>query len=659
MSLAWIGALGLVALAPTAPADSPVAWSPGGKWVAYTVSTRRVSFALPERWLFRPDALAGEAGGNQPADDQEPAVAYRLWTTRVDSWDSVLLQESRGPLSAPSWSPDGKALAFARIVPEGPDEARYEVVLQDEPDQQRVLFTRKLEGSSAHSDRLSGCVPAWSPDGRFLALAIPQQTLDLAILRADNGRLLKIFPEAERPAWSPDVKNPTLAFVRGRDRQVLHWVDGAFGAPRILIELGRTTQAPFWLDANSVAAVASVGGRKGLAVTSEQLHLIRVAVETNVAQPVATLSAAPTNSRSAPRNASFSFDTERENLFYTRDTGSAPYEIVWSRPRHNEVLKPFHPYDFTIPSSALALGPQDRLLAFRTGRGGSEALPAVVDLTDERLSPTALVPDDDVRVQWIVTLAATARRLLFVALPAAKLKEGTEVERASILPLPGEIAPHQELLARLRGLGRLGRAICDRPADASPAEPDVERLLAEARLFFDYLRQDYDAALASLDALETHQADPDGRLRLLSVRAQLYVAQGRAEQARETIGYLRARERVRTEQIEETPLGPALRTIADPNRNWSQYLLERSEAYMKAVRKPTADEENAHNPFGNRNPDAPDDGVFGIPVVPRRPRPMPFGQPRPGVRQDGMPDVVMPPGGVIIAPEPPAPRLER
>ncbi|MDR3639523.1 MAG: hypothetical protein P4L84_37325 [Isosphaeraceae bacterium] len=654
MALGWIGALGLVALALPGPADSPVAWSPDGEWMAYTVKVREPWHGLPKRWFFQTESLNDETPA--AVGEEGPAATFRLWATRVDSSDSLLLDGGRSVLSAPCWSADGKVLAFTRVVADGKDRTRYEVVLQDEPDRQRVILSRPLTGREGNLEGLSALSPAWSPDGRLLAVALPQQTLDLAVLRADNGRVLKVFQDSTRPAWSPDAKNVALAFVRGREPQSLQWVDGSFGAPRTLVELGQTTQTPFWLDAGSLAVVAHTSGRKGMAPPSDQFSLIRVSLETGAVQVVVSLNGNPGEARGVPRGTSFSFDRDRENLFFTRAALSPPYEIVWSRPRHNEILKPFAPFDFTIACGALAVAPRNRLLAFRAGGLGSEALPAVVDLSDDHLAPTALVPDDEVRVQWVVNLIRTARRLLFVSLPPAKLKQGLEVERASILPLAGEIAPQQEMLARLRKLGRAGRPICERPAGASPAEPAVQELLEEGRLFFDYLRQDYDAALASLDAWEARVTDSDSRLRLLSVRAQIYVAQGRAEQARETIEYLRGCDRGQAGSIEDTPLGPELRTVPDPGRSWPQYLSERSEAYLRAVQKPLAEEENPANPFGNRNLDAAEGALFEAPLVPRRPRAFPFVPPGQVPRLEAGPDLVLPPGGMIAPPpQPPAP----
>ena len=190
----------------------------------------------------------------------------------------------------------------------------------------------------------------------------------------------------------------------------------------------------------------------------------------------------------------------------------------------------------------------------RVGGPGYLAPPAVCDLATERLTP--LVPDDSARVEWISTFVTAARDLLETVLPPA-IVDGVPVERATLLPIPGELASAPQVGSRLRRLGRLARPLCDRPAGAAPAPPALQALLDEARLFFDYLREDYPAALASLERLEARTSSPDERLRLLSLRAQIFLGQGATDRAGETIAFLQTVPRASPRRLEMTPAGPA------------------------------------------------------------------------------------------------------
>ena len=166
-------------------------------------------------------------------------------------------------------------------------------------------------------------------------------------------------------------------------------------------------------------------------------------------------------------------------------------------------------------------------------------------------------------------------------LPPAAV-DGVPVKHATLLPIPGEFASAPQVGSRLRRLGRLARPLCDRPADASPAPDELQALLDEARLFFDYLREDYHAALDSLERLEARTSSPDERLRLLSLRAQIFLGQGATDRATETIAFLEAVPLRSSTRLETTPAGPVLTKEDDPSRRWPSYLSSRSEAWTRA-----------------------------------------------------------------------------
>src|SRR5262249_380054 len=156
------------------------------------------------------------------------------------SRESVLLEESRGPLTSPSWNPEGQALAFGRLVPEEEGRGRLEIVIQEAPDRKRVVLARPVNEFHARAADLPGLSLALSPARGYLAGPLPLQTLALGIVRADNGRVLKIIDDAYFPAWSPD--GTKLAFVQGHGNgaESLHYVDHNFGPSRHLLDIGQT-----------------------------------------------------------------------------------------------------------------------------------------------------------------------------------------------------------------------------------------------------------------------------------------------------------------------------------------------------------------------------------------------------------------------------------
>jgi hypothetical protein len=102
-------------------------------------------------------------------------------------------------------------------------------------------------------------------------------------------------------------------------------------------------------------------------------------------------------------------------------------------------------------------------------------------------------------------------------------------------------------------------------------------MLDEARLFFDYLSGEYSAALASLETLESRTTKPADRLRILSMRAQIALGQGKRERADETIAYLQAIEGKVPLRYEDTPAGPSLIEEPTPGQGWPKYLASRAK----------------------------------------------------------------------------------
>src|SRR5262249_40084251 len=115
------GLLGLVRLLTTAVVagwiSSPMSWSPDSQWLSYTVAPSSGRDVRAQGWIFegsrdRPTATAGD----QPSALRvvPGRMSYRIWATQTAAESSALLEESAWPLTAPSWSPVGRSLAFGR-----------------------------------------------------------------------------------------------------------------------------------------------------------------------------------------------------------------------------------------------------------------------------------------------------------------------------------------------------------------------------------------------------------------------------------------------------------------------------------------------------------------------------------------------------------------
>ena len=112
-----------------------------------------------------------------------------MWTINADGSDLTQLTDSPGFDFDPSWSPDGKRIAFRK---EQSEETEIWVMNADGTDQRRLT---------------AGLSPAWSPDGSLIAFAGPSGASGLITLIRPDGTGLRQLPNTdggEYPTWSPD-----------------------------------------------------------------------------------------------------------------------------------------------------------------------------------------------------------------------------------------------------------------------------------------------------------------------------------------------------------------------------------------------------------------------------------------------------------------------
>ncbi len=617
---------------------APMAWSPDGKWLAYVVEVRPIGEVLRPGWLFDAPRAPGRSAKSPPS-------AYRLWATRADSGASTLLEESPNPVTAPGWSPDGRALAFGRVVTDAGGPGRFEVVVLDGPGRRRVIWSRPLPSLTAEAARLPGQAIAWSPDGKFLA--VPQFAPNgLAIVRADSGRLVNTLVDAFLPSWAPEGGRLAF-FVRGTG-DTLQCVDSALGQPRILCEVGQAGQAPAWTrDGSTVVVVARRTVARGAEPPGELAELLRVRLDTGVAETLRPLTTDVMIGRDrALEGVSIAFNRDGDDLFTATVVEGQPNQITWYRPREHAIYKKFAILDYTAPMGSLSLSPDGKTLAARVGSVDRLSPPALCDLDSNDMRSRLVAPDDAARVEWIAILVGTARTILG-GLPVASTEPRTpaasRVARPTLLPILTEFEPNSEPTFRLRRIGKMGRPLCDRPADAPPADPATLAILAEARLFFDYLKEDYPAALASLEALEGLVESPGRRRDLLTVRAQIFLNRGELDRAGRTIDYLKEHDARPGRRVEWTGAGYALTDEPAEGQGWPDYLALRASTIRALLRDDGPDHHaNPDAPMPNRvNPFVRDqaphffpgerpflEGFPGEPPVPRRPGPRP---PAPGV----------------------------
>jgi TolB protein len=147
--------------------------------------------------------------------DPQSKFPYQLRISDYDGFNESVLLRSQEPVMSPTWSPDGKQLAYVSI-----ENRRHEIYIQDlygvdgKPPR-RVKLTQYQGINSA---------PAWSPDGKSMAMVLSKDgqpdiyTKDLA-----SGKLTRITQNRRidtEPSWALDSKSLFFSSERGGKPQI-------------------------------------------------------------------------------------------------------------------------------------------------------------------------------------------------------------------------------------------------------------------------------------------------------------------------------------------------------------------------------------------------------------------------------------------------------
>jgi TolB protein len=174
----------------------------------------------------------------------------------ADGHNPQTIVSSSEPLMSPSWSPDGRKLAYVSF--EGKQPAIY---IQEVFTGQRQKLTSFKGINSA---------PAWSPDGRKMAMALSKDgNLDIYVMDLATRNLKAItrhYAIDTEPAWSPDGRYIVFTSDRGGKPQIYRVPSFGGNAERITFQNAYNARASYAPDGKSLTLVTQENGNYRIAV---------------------------------------------------------------------------------------------------------------------------------------------------------------------------------------------------------------------------------------------------------------------------------------------------------------------------------------------------------------------------------------------------------
>ncbi|MBE9538307.1 MAG: Tol-Pal system protein TolB [Proteobacteria bacterium] len=197
---------------------------------------------------------------------------FRLTLADSDGARPIVLLESREPVLAPTWSPDGREIAYVSFETSRP--AIFRQNLQTGAREQLTNF-RGLNSS-----------PSWSPDGKTMAMVLSKDgSPDIYLMNLATKQLTRItrhYAIDTEPSWMPDGKSLLFTSDRGGRPQIYRYTLATGATDRLTYEGSYNARARVAQDGRNVVMVHQQNGKFHIALLDLVTNRLQILTSTEL-----------------------------------------------------------------------------------------------------------------------------------------------------------------------------------------------------------------------------------------------------------------------------------------------------------------------------------------------------------------------------------------